>query len=204
MNMIKISLFLYKQINTMLKDLVKKNRSYRRFYEDTKISDKLLLNFIDLARLSSSAKNNQPLKYHISNSSENNARIFETLAWAGYLKDWNGPIEGERPSAYIIVYLDKNIAENNYCDHGLAVQNILLGAVEAGFGGCIIAAFNRKIISEIVNVPDNVEPLLILALGKPKEKINIYEITPEEDIKYWRNSDNIHQVPKRKLEDILI
>jgi len=188
----------------MLKDLVRKNRSYRRFYQDVKISESDLIEFVDLARLAPSAKNNQPLKYFISNTNETNSKIFETLAWAGYLTDWNGPIEGEKPSAYIIVFLDKNITDNNYCDHNLAVQNILLGAVEKEFGGCIIAAFNRKKIIEIVNPNKNIEPLLVLALGKPKEEINLYEINPDDDIKYWRNSEQIHQVPKRKLNDILI
>ena len=188
----------------MLKDLVKKNRSYRRFYQDVEFPKKDLLELVDLARLAPSAKNNQPLKYFISNSESINNRIFKTLTWAGYLKEWNGPEEGERPSAYIIVFLDKNITDNNYCDHNLAVQNILLGAVEKGFGGCIIAAFNRKIITEVVNPPSNIEPLLVVALGKPKEEINLYEINPNDDIKYWRDSTQVHHVPKRKLDDIII
>ena len=188
----------------MLKDLVLKNRSYRRFYQDVTISDSDLFNFVDLARLAPSAKNNQPLKYYISNTSKINSEIFKTLTWAGYLKDWAGPIEGEKRAAYIIVFIDKNITDNNYCDHNLAVQNILLGAVEKGYGGCIIAAFNRQKIIEITNTPKNTEPLLVIALGKPKEKINIYEINPGDDIKYWRNSEKVHQVPKRKLNDIII
>ncbi len=188
----------------MLKDLVRKNRSYRRFYQNVRISEKNLIDLVDLARLAPSAKNSQALKYFISNTNEINNEIFETLAWAGYLKNWDGPKEGERPSAYIIVFLDKNITDNNYCDHNLAVQNILLGAVEKGLGGCIIAAFNRKIITEIVNPIENIEPLLVLALGKPKEEINLYEINPNDDIKYWRDSNQIHQVPKRKINDILL
>ncbi len=188
----------------MLKDLVQKNRSYRRFYQNVEISKNDLIELVDLARYASSAKNNQPLKYYISNTGEINNKIFDTLAWAGYLKDWAGPQEGEKPSAYIIVFIDKNITDNNYCDHNLAVQNILLGAVEKKFGGCIIAAFNRKKIKEIVNSGENIEPLLVLALGKPKEEVNLYEINPGDDIKYWRNSEQIHQVPKRKLKDILL
>lgn len=188
----------------MLKDLVLKNRSYRRFYQDVEISKQHLIELVDLGRLASSAKNNQPLKYFLSNSNDENNRIFETLSWAGYLTNWKGPIEGERPSAYIGVVLDKNITDNNYCDHGIAVQNILLGAVEKGYGGCIIAAFNKKKISEIINIPDNMETLLILALGKPKEEINLYAIKNNDDIKYWRDEKGIHQVPKRKLNDIIL
>lgn len=188
----------------MLKDLVLKNRSYRRFHQEIAVSNTDLVELIDLARLAPSAKNNQPLKYYISNTADINNKIFKTLAWAGYLTDWAGPIDGERPRAYIVVFLDKNITDNNYCDHGLAVQNILLGAVEKQLGGCIIAAFNRKKISSIINTDTNLEPILVLAIGKPKEEVNLYEINSTDEVKYWRNNDQIHQVPKRKLNDIII
>ena len=188
----------------MLKALVLKNRSYRRFYQDNKIKKEVLLDLIDLARLSASAKNSQALKYYISTEKDLNKEIFSSLAWAGFLKDWAGPKEGEQPSAYIVITLDKDIISNNYCDHGIAAQSILLGAVEKELGGCIIAAINKKSLIETLNIPENLEILLVLALGKPKEDINIYEIEPNEDTKYWRNEKGIHNVPKRKLNDIIV
>jgi nitroreductase len=93
----------------MIKDLILKNRSYRRFFEDFKVSCDTLRELIDLARLSASAANRQPLKYVISCVEEKNSVIFSNLAWAAYLKDWPGPPEGERPSAYIVLLGDKNI-----------------------------------------------------------------------------------------------
>jgi nitroreductase len=188
----------------MLKELLLKNRSYRRFYQSETISKETLLDFINLARFAPSAKNSQPLKYYISNSETTNSEIFSTLSWAGYLTDWDGPIEGEQPSAYIVVLLDKNITENNFCDHGFAIQTILLAAVEKGFGGCTIAAFNKTKLSKIINTPENMQELLVIALGKPKETVNIYEISDNESIKYWRDENKIHKVPKRKLIDIVI
>jgi nitroreductase len=188
----------------MLKELILKNRSYRRFHQEYEINKEDLLSFIDLARLSASAKNSQSLKYYISNDEELNKQIFSSLAWAGFLKDWDGPIEGEQASAYIVITLDKDITNNNYCDHGIAAQSILLGAVEKDLGGCIIAAINKKSLRETLNIPENLEILLVLAIGKPKEEINIYEIDKNEDTKYWRDKNQVHQVPKRKLKDIVI
>ncbi len=188
----------------MLKELIIKNRSYRRFYQNHKIKKELLLDLIDLARLSASAKNSQALKYYISNDELLNKQIFLSLAWAGFLKDWAGPIDGEQPSAYIVITLDKNITNNNYCDHGIAAQSILLGAVEKDLGACIIAAINKESLTKTLNITDNLEILLVLAIGKPKEEINIYEIDNGEDTKYWRDKNKVHQVPKRKLQDIVI
>ena len=188
----------------MLKELIFKNRSYRKFFQEHKIDKKLLINFIDLARLSASAKNSQPLKYYVSNADKLNKQIFDTLAWAGFLKDWAGPKEGEQPSAYIIITIDKNITDNNFCDHGIATQNILLGAVEKNLGGCIIAAVNRKKLSDILQIPDNIDIIQVIALGKPKEEIRIYDINEGEDTKYWRDDKNVHNVPKRKLDDIIM
>ena len=81
----------------MLRDLVIKNRSYRRFYQDVPVSLETLRELVDLARLSPSGRNAQPLRYILCNEPEKNALIFKHLAWAGSLKDWPGPVEGERP-----------------------------------------------------------------------------------------------------------
>ena len=65
----------------MLKELVRKNRSYRRFDESRSVSREALLEMIDAARFSASARNAQPLKYFLSYSKEMNDRIFPCLAW---------------------------------------------------------------------------------------------------------------------------
>jgi nitroreductase len=188
----------------MLYELINKNRSYRRFYEDEKIDIQTLKSLIDLARLSPASKNLQPLKYIISNSKETNSKIFPALAWAGYLQDWNGAAEGERPSAYIIVVVDKNITQTKLeRDEGIVAQTILLGAVEKGFGGCIIAAVKRQELAEIMNIPQQYEIALVIALGKPKEEVVITDVK-NNDIKYFRDANAVHYVPKRSLDDIIL
>jgi nitroreductase len=188
----------------MLKELVLKNRSYRRFDQSRTIEKATLLEFIDLARNTPSGRNLQTLKYFLSTERELNAKIFPTLSWAGYLPDWDGPIEGERPSAYIVIVEDSMIGKNLVHDQGIVAQTILLAATEKDLGGCTIYTVKRKDLAEVLNLPDNLEVVLVLALGKPIEKV-IIEPMPESGIvKYWRDENQVHHVPKRSLKDIVI
>ncbi len=188
----------------MIKDMVLKNRSYRRFYEDFVITPEILKGLVDLARLTASAANKQPLKYILSCDRKKNAVIFSHLAWAGYLKDWPGPPEGERPSAYIIMLGDTEIAQSFHFDNGIAAQTILLGAVDSGLGGCMIASIQREKLREALKIPARYEIILAIALGKPKETVIIEKMGPDGDVKYWRDSEGKHHVPKRSLEDIIL
>jgi len=169
-----------------MEELVLKTRSCRRFYEDYAIGMEILRDLVDLARLSASGANLQPLKYLLCNQPRKNALIFPQLGWAGYLKDWPGPSAGERPSAYIIVLGDQTITKNFGCDHGIASQSILLGATGLGLAGCIIASVKRDPLHQEVSIPDHLEILHVIALGKPKEKIVIDPLGPDGNIKYWR------------------
>lgn len=188
----------------MLKDLVLKNRTYRRFYGEEEISMETLLDLVELARLSSTGANLQQLKYIISNTPEKNQLIFEELKWAAYLKDWDGPVEEERPSAYLVMVADKEIGSNIYWNHGIACQSILLGATEKGLGGCMFGGFNKDNLKNKLQVPERYEILLVMALGKPKEEVVLEDLGPDGDIKYWRDDKGIHHVPKRKLEDLIL
>lgn len=188
----------------MIKELVYKNRSYRRFYESELVDRDMLIDLVDLGRVSPSGRNLQPLKYFISNDSVLNDKIFPTLAWAGYLKDWDGPVEGERPSAYIVILEDTLIGTGMVHDQGIVCQSILLGAVEKGLGGCIIASVKKKELATILNLPEHLHVALVLALGRPKEEVVIDDISETGDVKYWRDAQEHHHVPKRLLEDVLI
>ena len=189
----------------MLKDLIRSNRAYRRFYEDVPISKDTLKELVDLARLSATGGNKQPLKFYLSCDPERNRRVFSLLlTWAGSLPEWPGPIEGERPSAYIIILGDTGVNESFGVDHGIAAQSILLGATEKGLGGCMLASIQKEEARKVLNIPSQYELLLTIALGKPKEKVVIDTISAGDDTKYWREKDGTHHVPKRKLGDIII
>lgn len=186
-----------------VKQAIRKNRSYRRFYQETKIGRDTLVSLIEAARLCPSSRNIQPIKYYLSNERSINFEIFKTLKWAGYLPDWEGPQEGERPSGYIIQIHDTRISADYSCDHGITAQSILLQAVELGYGGCIIASVNRTSLAKIISLPESMNIINVIALGQPKETIVIDDL---EDGKheYWRESDGTHHVPKRKTSELIL
>ena len=185
-------------------DLVSKNRSYRRFFQDHSVSTDDLRDLVELARLSASGANFQPLKYILSNSDELNEKIFSTLGWAGYLKDWSGPEEGEKPSAYIVQVHDREVCKTYACDHGIAAQSMLLGAVEKGLGGCIFANIKRDQLAQSLGLGDQYEILQVIAVGKPKEDVRIVPIGEDGSIRYYRDDAGVHYVPKRTLDDLII
>jgi len=188
----------------MLRELMTKNRSYRRFRQEIPVEKETLRELVDLARLCPSAGNLQPLKFVLACDEQANARIFPHLRWAAYLKEWTGPNEGERPSAYIVILGDSYISPTIGPDHGIVAQSIMLGAVERGLGGCIIASINREGLKRDLGLPEGLEILMVLALGVPGEEVRLENIGPAGDIRYWRDEQGIHHVPKRTLVELIL
>lgn len=191
----------------MIDALVTKTRTVRRFRQNCDIEDAVLRELIDLARIGGSARNGQSLKYMIVTEPKIRARVFPLLKWAGYMRDWPGPSEGERPAAYLICLLDRKLCKGPereaYFDLGIATQNLLLGACDKGIAGCRIASFSRD-ISKVLYIDGMYKVLLVLALGYPAEKVVLEPLKANGDIRYWRDGEGIHHVPKRSLEDILV
>lgn len=187
-----------------LRELMMRNRSYRRFVEEFRIDRKVLLDLVELTRYAASGRNAQPLKYKLCYEPEINEKMFEHLAWAGYLTDWPGPKKGERPAAYVIVLMDREIAEHCFCDDGIAMQNILLGAVDKGLGGCILRAVHKPALRELFKIPERFDIMDVVALGKPAEMIQIEDVGADGDTRYYRDEDEVHHVPKRTLADLVI
>ena len=189
----------------MIKEIVLKNRSYRRFYENEKIDTETLIDFIDCARNTAASVNFQVLKYKIVNDELNNKKVFENLAWAGLLKDWKGPEEGERPPAYIIILCDTTISNSKQIDVGIAAQTILLAATEKGFGGCMFGSIRRDKLAEEFNIDlDRYSIELVIALGKPKEIVKIVDLPESGSTAYYRDENGVHYVPKRSVKEIII
>ena len=187
----------------MIKDYIVKNRSYRRFIQNHKIDTLLMEELIDCARLSPSAGNQQRLRFKIVNTKEENEKVFSTLSWAGYLQDWNGPREGEKPSAYVIILTTENDSTKVDCDAGIACQSILLGAVGENLRGCIFGSVDKAKLREEISIPDDLELVYVIALGMPQERVIINKVK-NNDIRYWRDEKGVHHVPKLSLEDIII
>lgn len=185
-------------------ELVVKNRSYRRFYEDRKIPASVLEQLVSLARFVPSGRNMQLLRYIISNRSAENDKIFSTLSWAAYLNSWEGPVKGERPAAYIIVLHDKKLSGTVQADTGIAAQTILLGAVSIDLGGCMIMSVKKELLATLLNIPPEFSVELVIALGYPKETVVIDNVKPDGDIRYWRDHNSVHHVPKRNMNELIV
>lgn len=186
-----------------IRDLVLKNRSYRRFDQSVRIDEETLRELVDLARCSATAANRQPLKFMLSSNPEKNALIFKTVGFARQL-NWQGPVEGERPSAYIVILGDTDISKNFGCDHGIAAQSILLGAVDKGLGGVMLGSANKDNLRTALKIPEKYEILLVVALGKPKETVVLETVGPDGKTAYWRDEKSVHHVPKRSLEGLIV
>ncbi|MDP8259922.1 MAG: nitroreductase family protein [Candidatus Gygaella obscura] len=183
--------------------LVKKTRSRRRFFEKKNIPSKLLFYLVNLARLTSSAANLQPLRYIVCGNKEKNNKVFSTLSWAGYFKSWPGPKQGERPSAYIVILADKS--KNKYAcyDCGIAAQTILLAAQDKNIAGCMIGSIDRFRLKKILKIGNKYDILLLIALGFSRGKV-ILENIGKTGIKYYRDKDNVHHVPKYSIEEVVL
>ena len=188
----------------MIADLIRENRSCRRFHEEDIVGLETLKELVDLGRLSASTANRQPLKYIIASNRKTNADIYPCLTWAAYLKEWPGPIAGERPAAYIVILGDSSVSKDVGCDHGIAAQSILLGAREKGLAGCILGTINRQKLRNLLHISVQLEILVVIAIGRPKEQIVLEPVGPDGSIRYWRDRVGVHHVPKRKLEDIIV
>ena len=187
--------------------LVKKNRSYRKYKESEPVSKEQLKGFVNAARFTASSVNLQPLRYLLSNEQKTNQKIFAHTKWARLLKNYDGPEIGERPSAYVVVVQDKKVAENTQrflVDVGIVSQTILLAAVEAGLGGIMIRNFVAEDLARELELEERYVPMMILAIGVPDEEIILEEIEEGCSTAYYRDEKNIHHVPKRKLDDILL
>lgn len=188
-------------------ELIKRTRSYRRFDESRHITEELLLELIDCARLGGSARNQQPWQYTLINSPPLCELVFPHLGWAGYLSDWKGPATGEKPTAYLLCLLNqdwlKGSGKEAHFDLGIATQNILLCAMEKGIGGCRIGAFSPKLKAHF-EIPANLELSLIIALGYPAEEVVVTDLSEENDIRYFRNEKDVHVVPKRTRGDLIV
>ena len=189
----------------MIKDLVIKSRSYRRFYENETVSYDKLKEIVEIARYVPSTVNSQPLKFMLVNDEEGNEKVFSTLAWAGLLKEWPGPEKGERPSAYIIILGDLSVGKNKHLDVGITAQTMMLGAADMGLGGCMFGSIQREKLASLFDIDTEKFSIeLVLALGKPKEDVIIVDLPENGSTAYYRDENGVHYVPKRSVDELII
>lgn len=188
----------------MLKELIYSCRTYRRFYEDIRISGEELMDLVDLGRMTAFSANAQSMKFAIYHTREDADKIFQNLIWAAALSDWDGPAEGERPSAYIVILSDLTMGPKRAIESGITAQTMMLGAVEMGYGGCMLGSIQRAKLVEALGIDQERYSIeLVLALGKPKEEVRTVPVGEDGSTTYYRDENQVHYVPKRRLEDVL-
>lgn len=186
-----------------VKPLIEKNRSYRRFDFGRKISEHCLVALVDAARVSQSAANLQPLSYITVSTEEMVMKVHRHMRWAGYLPDWNGPVDEERPVAYIIVLGNTEVKQiYREVDAGLAMQNMCICAAAEGIGSCMIGNLDKNMLVELLEIPEQYEIIYAVAFGFPVEQVQMVPFAG--DVKYYRDANQMHFVPKRLLKDVLI
>ncbi|MCD7818315.1 MAG: nitroreductase family protein [Lachnospiraceae bacterium] len=190
-----------------VKELVKANRSYRGYDESRQVTREELTEMVDCARLTASSVNQQPLRYYLACEKKDVERIQPLTHWARGLPELELPHKGMYPTAFIVICQDTRVWESLARftrDVGIAAQTILLSATEMGLGGCMIGNFSPAKISEAIGLPEYLVPLLVVAIGKPAETVVLKEVGMDEPVNYYRDENDVHYVPKRRLEDILI
>lgn len=187
-----------------LRELLRSDRSIRRFDHTMPIHEKTLMALVDLTRYCASGRNAQPLRYRMVFTEPECEALFPALAWAGYYKDWYGPEPEQRPVAYLVQCLDTKYGDDCLCDDGLQLQAITLGARALGIGGCIIKAFNSGMVTEVLGIDPRYKPRYVLALGYPDEAVEIVDMPDPDKFEYYRDAADRQCVPKRSLKELII
>ncbi len=191
----------------MILDLAKKNRSYRGYDESYRFTKEELMELVDVTRYAASSVNRQPFAYYIAWEKEEVDKIQKLTKWARGLPQMTLPHPGMCPTGWVIVLHNTDWAPNVQRfrqDVGIVAQTLLLAATEKGLGGCMIGNYVAEEVSAALELPENLVPVLIIALGKPAEKIVITEVGEDGNVNYYRDENDVHYVPKRKLEDIVV
>lgn len=188
----------------MFKDLVVETRSCRRFQENRRVEPTALEALVDHARLAPCAANLQLLRFSVITDRDGCAGMFPLLKWAGYLEDWDGPAEGERPAAYVVISGPDEEKQFTRVDVGIAAAYIVLAAREGGLGSCMLLSFDEEALARLLPLPPGYGPKLVIALGFPAERVVLEEVDGSGSIRYWRDENGVHHVPKRRLGDIIL
>lgn len=189
-----------KRRTATLRRLLLHNRSYRGYDNSFVVREDQLRRIIEVATLCPSARNQQVLRFRPVLKDESD-KVLSHIRLGGALPELHLPFPGNEPNAFVVIC--STVEESKYVDMdlGIVAQSMLLQATEIGLGGICIGAFDHEPIKEALNLA--YEPLLVLAIGRPKESIELVECHEGDSLTYYRNND-IHYVPKLSLDDLIL
>ncbi len=184
----------------MFKELLKETRSVRRYEENREIDRDTLVEIAESLRYCPSAANLQRVRIAII-TGDLCQGVFDTLSFAAYLRPWVRPEEGERPVAYMVLMTKTEPDTNLAIDCGIAAEAIALSAREKGIGYCMFRSFNAENLTRVLG-KEGYTSVLVISLGYPKERVEIEDAT--DSLKYYRDENGVHHVPKLPLEDLIL
>ena len=182
--------------------LLIRNRSCRGYDSNYIVSKEELLKIVEVNTKIASARNQQVLRFRLVYGTEAK-EVTKAIKLGGALPELNLPLPGTEPNAYIIICTQEPKGKWVDIDLGISAQSMLLKAVDLGLNGICIAAFNKEKICALVNGGRQMEPLLILAIGKSIERFQLLPIGQDDEHNYFRKN-GVHFVPKVRIEDLLI
>lgn len=185
-----------------LDSLLLRNRSCRGYDSNYIVSKEELLKIVEVNTKIASARNQQVLRFRLVYGTEAK-EVTKAIKLGGALPELNLPLPGTEPNAYIIICTEEPKGKWVDIDLGISAQSMLLKAVDLGLNGICIAAFNKEKICALVNGGRQMEPLLILAIGKSIERFQLLPIGQNDEHNYFRKN-GVHFVPKVRIEDLLI
>jgi len=188
----------------MILDNIKNTRSHRRF-SNKKPSEQDILKMIEGARFSSSAKNNQGLRFSYTTDDEKCEKLTKGVMLGGLLKKEVKPTPEERPRGFFLISVKKDTKMPDsrvYLDLGIAAQNLCLIAQELGYGTCVILSYNKKVFEEVMELPEEYDSRAVIVFGEPIDQVKLVDAIDDQTNYYVE--DGIHHVPKLPLDTLII
>ncbi len=183
-----------------LTKLLTKNRSVRGYDPSFVVREDQMRSILEVAVRVPSAMNRQALRFRPVLADEAD-KVLDGFHLGGALPELKLPYAGTEPRAFIIVCAACEPDNYLYIDLGITAQSMLLRATELGLNGIMIGSFDKRRLQEVFNLPSL--PLLLIAIGKRAEQIELTEIGADEPHAYYRR-DGIHYVPKVRLEKLIL
>ncbi len=184
-----------------LEQLLRKNRSCRGYDRSFVVRADQLRRLIAVNTLTPSARNQQVLRFRPVTAEEAH-KVLPHIRLGGALPELHLPFAGTEPEAFIIVCSTVEPDAYVYMDLGIAAQSMLLQATEIGLNGLCIGAFDREAIRRELGLA--LQPLLVIAVGRSCERIELEAIDASESHAYYRDAEGVHHVPKLRPEELLL
>lgn len=190
-----------KRVGHTLDELLLKNRSQRGYLKDYVVRREELERIVGVCSKIPSARNQQVLRFRLVTRATGADKVLQNIKLGAALPELHLPLPGTEPEAFIVVMSTAPESKMVDIDLGIALQSMMLKAVEMGLNALVIGAFNKANVTKELVLP--YEPLMILAIGKGIEKIELTPIAPEDSHAYYRK-EGIHYVPKIAAKDLIV